>query len=304
MRPPFIILALAFAVAGAVAMGVAALFSEAMSVPANVFATDTLNPPTALSSTGVTSTALSWTATSDTYASGHRVLRGTVSGGPYTQVGQVTPRTTTAFTESPAAGTYYYVLRSYFQNWESVDSAQVAALVSAQTGFSSCSANAAVTTSSGDNDGFQTTPSNACTDGAGSAEDVNTGTGSPDTCASIKKDRHLFYNYGFTVPAGASIRGIEVRLDAWVDQLSTNPFTCVELSWDGGATWTAAKNTPDLVTSETTYSLGSTSDTWGRTWTVSDLSDANFRVQITNVAGFNGRDFFLDWVAVRVTYTP
>ncbi len=304
MRASLSVVAFGLAIVAILSVGTMALFSESAPVPANAFAIDTLNPPTAPASTGVLSTALSWTATSDVYASGHRVFRGTVNGGPYTQVGQVTPRTTTTFTESPPAGTYYYVLRSYVQNWESVDGAQVTALVSAQSGFSSCSSNAAVTASSGDDDGFQTTPSNACADGAGSASDVNTGTGAPDTCSSVKKDRHLFYDYGFTIPGGASIRGIEVRLDTWADQTSSSPFVCVELSWDGGATWTAAKNTPDLGTSETTFILGSTTDTWGRTWTTSDLSNANFRVRITNVAGFNGRDFFLDWAAVQVTYTP
>jgi len=130
MRSALFILAFTFAIAGALSMGVLALFSESMGVGANVFSTDTLNPPTDLLSTGVTSTTLNWTATSDTYASGHRVFRGTVSGGPYTQVGQVTPRTTTTFNESPPPGTYYYVLRSYVENWESVDSAQVTAVVS------------------------------------------------------------------------------------------------------------------------------------------------------------------------------
>ena len=76
----------------------------------------------------------------------------------------------------------------------------------------------------------------------------------------------------------------------------------VELSADGGATWTAAKSTATLSKTDTLYTLGSTSDLWGRTWTAAQLSDANFRVRVTNVATNTSRDFSLDQIAVQVTY--
>jgi hypothetical protein len=79
---------------------------------------------------------------------------------------------------------------------------------------------------------------------------------------------------------------------------------CVELSWDGGATWTAVPQTTTLGTSEATFILGSTSDTWGRSWSDTDFTNANFRVRITNVSGNIQRDFRLDWAPVQVTYTP
>jgi hypothetical protein len=34
------------------------------------------------------------------------------------------------------------------------------------------------------------------------------------------------------------------------------------------------------------------------------LSDLNFRVRVIDVSSSTSRDFSLDWVAVRVTYTP
>ena len=77
---------------------------------------------------------------------------------------------------------------------------------------------------------------------------------------------------------------------------------CVELSWDGGTTWTTPKSTATLSTSELTYILGGTADKWGRMWSIGELSDANFRVRITDVASNTTRDFSLDWVAVRVSY--
>ncbi|MCJ7509914.1 MAG: hypothetical protein MUP14_03385, partial [Dehalococcoidia bacterium] len=79
---------------------------------------------------------------------------------------------------------------------------------------------------------------------------------------------------------------------------------CVDLSWDGGTTWTAAKTTANLTTSQQTYTLGSVSDNWGHTWSSTEFSNANFRLRITDIASSTTRNFRLDWVAVQVTYTP
>lgn len=128
---PFALVALCGALmAAALTAGVAlARFTDTLSVPANTFATDTLDPPTGPTASGGTSIVLTWTATTDTYASGHRVLRGTTAGGPYTQIAEVTPRTTTTYTDNPAAGTYFYVVRAFYQNWESVNSNEASATI-------------------------------------------------------------------------------------------------------------------------------------------------------------------------------
>jgi hypothetical protein len=270
----------------------------------NTLATDTLSPPTGLSATSGASISLSWTATTDTYAAGHRIFRATASGGPYSQIAQVTPRTNTTYVDSPSNGTYYYLARAYYQSWESVNSSQVSALAGTigNTGFLNCSAQAAVTVASGDNDGYQQNPASACTNEAGFAFDEKSGTGSIGNCADAGKDRHVFYNYGVTAPAGSQILGIEVRLDAWTESTTGSPFLCVELSWNNGASWTAVKTTSTLTTGQMTYTLGSASDLWGRSWSISDLSNSNFRLRVTNVAASGNRDFNLDWVAVRATY--
>ena len=115
-------------------------------------------------------------------------------------------------------------------------------------------------------------------------------------------DKHRDYNYNISIPGGKAIAGLEVRLDAKVDSTANAPKMCVQLSWDGGANWTAAQSTPALTTGEATYILGGPANTWGRTWSVSHLSNSNFRVRIVNVASSTARDFSLDWIAVRVTY--
>jgi hypothetical protein len=172
------------------------------------------------------------------------------------------------------------------------------------TGLLSPSANAPVTSGSGDNNGYELSPSNASGNDGLFAVDMNSGTNSNTSCTSNRKDRHTFYNYNFSIPGGATITGIEVRADGRVDSTSGAPKFCVQLSWNGGVSWTAAKSSSTLTTSEATYLLGGAADTWGRSWAAGDFSNTNFRVRITDVAGSSSRDFSLDWLAVQVTYTP
>jgi hypothetical protein len=164
-------------------------------------------------------------------------------------------------------------------------------------GFLSPTSNASE--SSGDGNGFQSNAANAYADDAAVAADTNSGSGTSTSCTNSRKDRHRFYDFGFAIPAGGAIAGIEVRLDARADSRSGSPRMCVQLSWDGGATWTAAKATGTLGTSMATFTLGGASDRWGRTWSAADLANATFRLRVINVARSTSRDFYLDWVAVR-----
>jgi putative pyrroloquinoline-quinone-binding quinoprotein/IPT/TIG domain-containing protein len=172
------------------------------------------------------------------------------------------------------------------------------------TGFLSPSANAAQATNAGDNNGYQTSPANAYANDSSVTSDANSGTNKNTSCTNNGKDKHRYSNYNFNLPVAAVIRGIQVRLDARVDATGGSPKMCVQLSWDGGTTWTAAKSTMTLSTTEAAYILGSTSDTWGRTWISSNFSNANFRLRVIDVAGNASRDFFLDYVPVNVIYQP
>jgi hypothetical protein len=161
-----------------------------------------------------------------------------------------------------------------------------------------------VTINAGDNNGFEVLPANGQSNDGAFALDNNSGTNSSASCSNRGKDRHVYFNYNISLPPGATIDGFEVRLDARADSTANAPFMCVELSWNGGATWTAVKTTSTLGTSEGTHILGSPTDTWGRTWLVSELTNANFRIRLTNVASSNQRDFSLDWVAVNIYFQP
>jgi hypothetical protein len=272
-------------------------------------ATDTLAPPTSLAATGGETVSLTWTATVDTYAAGYDVLRGTVSGGPYGVVSSLSPRTVVATDDSPGAnGTYYYVLRSTFQNWTSAFSNQASATVTlptSATGFRACTGASNGAATGGDGNGYETGAANACVAGGAVATDANTGTNTTVDCANAGKDRHRYWDFGLGVPGSvAAVIGIEVRADVGLNNNAGSNRICGELSWDGGSSWTAAHWVTVDAVGVTTYGLGAANDTWGRTWVGGDFANANFRVRLTDVSDRTNKDFRLDYLAVQVTYTP
>ncbi len=92
-----------------------------------------------------------------------------------------------------------------------------------------------------------------------------------------------------------------MRLDWWLDETDGTNSMRVELSWDSGSSWTAAKTDSVETTSEHTAVLGGSTDTWGRSWNVSETGDTNFRVRVTSITT-EEFDVFLDWIAVKVYY--
>jgi hypothetical protein len=172
--------------------------------------------------------------------------------------------------------------------------------ISWNTGFLSPAMNAAQT--GGDGNGYEVNAVNAYANDSLFAVDNNSGTGTSSSCTSTGKDKHRFSNYNVTIPGGATVKGIQVQLDAKADSTSGSPKLCVQLSWDGGTTWTAARSTATLTTTEATYLLGGAADIWGHAWTADELDNATFLVRVIDVATSTSRDFSLDWLAVQVTY--
>jgi hypothetical protein len=169
-------------------------------------------------------------------------------------------------------------------------------------GVFTCSANAPVTSSSGDNDGFENNAEDACIDDGAQAADNQTGTNANTTCADSGKDRHVFGDFDIDVPGTATIDGIEVRLDGRANNSSS--YLCAELSWDGGNTWTSPQFTFGLGTAEATHWLGAPDDIWGHVWNGGgDWSNGNFLVRVTSVSNDPNANIFLDFVEVHFYYT-
>jgi hypothetical protein len=273
------------------------------------FSAATLQPPTAVAGTGGTAAGLTWTASTSASASGYRVLRSATSGSGYSQVGSVTPVSATSTTDNPAAGTWYYVLRTYFASWTSANSNQVSVVVTAgatSTGPIQCTAasNAPETTNAGDNDGYESLPANACAVDGNVATDANTGSAATNTCTANTADKHRWWGYAFGLPGTVtSINGITVTPSVGMNNNGGTTWLCIQLSSDGGASWTAAKTAVVANTGITAYPLGGTTDLWGRTWAPADFG-AGFRVRVIDSSSQPNKDLRLDGLSVAVSYTP
>ena len=129
-----VILALVSAVFLMLTLTSSATFTAPTVNPSNQLATATLAAPTGVSATVQSNGGMvrvAWTATSSIWANGHRVFRATNAGGPYSQIQQIAGLATVTYDDVPGAGTFYYVVRGYYNangaNWESIDSAQASA---------------------------------------------------------------------------------------------------------------------------------------------------------------------------------
>lgn len=116
-----------------------------------------------------------------------------------------------------------------------------------------------------------------------------------------QSDQVDYGNFGLSIPAGATIDGIEVAIEG----NRVDPRTLdISLSWDGGSTFTAAQNVGGtFTTSDRTVILGGTSDTWGRTWSATEFANGTFRVRADAVTSGPGDTLSVDQLQVRVSYT-
>jgi hypothetical protein len=153
----------------------------------------------------------------------------------------------------------------------------------------------------GDGNGYETSRINlkGNTDGL-FASDVNSGTAASSICTSSARDKEDTSGYSLGT-LGSSILGIQVQVVGKANSQKGSPSFCVQLSSDGGGTWTAGKTTGALKTTAATFTLGTTSDTWGGSWTAGSFG-SGFRVRIIDLASKGSVTYSLDSVAVSVTY--
>ncbi len=112
-------------------------------------------------------------------------------------------------------------------------------------------------------------------------------------------------DFSLNVPSGATIIGIQVKIEG--NQPDANWITGgVRLSWDNGTTWTAQKSLAHNFwgSADKFVVFGHARSLWGRTWTQSELSNANFRIQLELLAQYTGtREWLVDHIQVRVFYS-
>lgn len=144
------------------------------------------------------------------------------------------------------------------------------------------------------------------TQGAGWTLGANA-VGSVETSCAENADtaNAAFWNtYGFAIPTGNTINGIQVEFKA---------------SWDADprliSTVNVGKNETTLGTAkvpgalpeavcgagQTIFSLGGGADLWGLTWTPAEINAASFTARFAGDAV--GGSIFLNWIRITITHT-
>lgn len=107
--------------------------------------------------------------------------------------------------------------------------------------------------------------------------------------------------FGFSIPAGSIITGIEVVFKAKTSVVHGGYDVKVRIG-----KWPSPQDTDNninLTTSNAEYTLGGSSELFGITWTPADFADSLFFVAF-ECPSFDGSTLSLDSVKVKVHYTP
>jgi len=129
-----------------------------------------------------------------------------------------------------------------------------------------------------------TNPTQAYTDG-----------GTAATITSAKPSgNNVWGTYGFSL-AGYTITQVRVRYDALT---GGNEQIRIDVSWDGGTTWSAQQVTA-LSGTETTYWYDVTAET---AWTPAKLANGQLQVRADAYSVGGAGSVSLDWLPVEVTY--
>jgi hypothetical protein len=111
-------------------------------------------------------------------------------------------------------------------------------------------------------------------------------------------------DFGLGVPAGATIDGLEVRVERSTDDTNDPSTIGVELSWNAGTSVTTTGNYVNFTNStDLNSTFGGATNTWGRAWTDTELDNANFRVRLRGNSSIGGSTILVDWVRANAYYT-
>ena len=109
----------------------------------------------------------------------------------------------------------------------------------------------------------------------------------------------VYGNFGFNLPAGATINLVEVS----VESHGTKNWK-VAVSKNNGSSFSAYTTITNTAIDTVTVT-GGPGTMWGLTgWTADSFSNANFKVKIATAGGSSSNIAYLDQLKVRVTYTP
>jgi hypothetical protein len=115
-------------------------------------------------------------------------------------------------------------------------------------------------------------------------------------------------NFGFTIPAGATINGIKVELKVAREHLGNLTVQLLKAGPLGPTpvgnvkTFAAPTPTGNICNNSSFITQGGCTDLWGTTWTPSEINAANFGVRVNSSTSTGAR--VLDAVKITICYTP
>ena len=112
-------------------------------------------------------------------------------------------------------------------------------------------------------------------------------------------------NWGFTIPAGATILGIQLNIEDKASATSSLKDETVQLLKAGTATGANKAVTGTLWgTTDTTVGYGAANDLWSAAWTPADINASTFgvRLRVANANSSSSRTASVDYVNMTVTY--
>lgn len=114
-------------------------------------------------------------------------------------------------------------------------------------------------------------------------------------------------NFGFSIPAGATIDGITVEIFAFKSgsgggSYSDSTIKIVKADGTIGST-NKATSTQLGATPGAYITYGGSSDLWGETWTASDINDADFGVVGSWTSATNTSAISVDDYRITIAYT-
>jgi hypothetical protein len=114
-----------------------------------------------------------------------------------------------------------------------------------------------------------------------------------------------FQTFAFALPAGATIDGVEVNVEALVSHSGDTHRVDCRLVKTGTAQGDTKSSTNYSATTDAVRTLGSSTDKWGLTLAESDVEATNFGVLVTavKVTGGGGAQLLVDHVQITVHYT-
>lgn len=118
------------------------------------------------------------------------------------------------------------------------------------------------------------------------------------------------YNYGFNVPTGSTILGIELTIGRYssnfIGTTRIQDITVSLLKYNNIVGTNKAVTGTNWPSSETAITYGGATDLWGTTWNSDEINNTNFGaiLQVYNSAALLSFTAYVDYLQVNVYYNP